>query len=394
MSTISLRQTAPIRVDEENISRPLTNVEIDANFINLNNTKIENDGSVPIEQIVFDGQNTDNATYGVVWFDSTHTNSGVYPGANGQVVFNGDVRIRGTLNAANTATTQQFTTTSKDIILNEEITPGNFISSIAECSGAGLKGGDSGGGTGYISFLYDNTIASWKASTFDATPIYFSANDFKIGNSTTETLTGAHSQLDVINDMLKTNGATAGTDFTPATLNTISDNQSLKQAIEALDGENIPLLKSRVGVSGVTQTLPWTLNTNSQTAGQSGYNPGIPLNQNDSIFSVLQILHQAILFNVSRVESKTSSFNAYSGHLYLVTPSAGQDVPINLPSTKRGRIAIRLEDDNTRTCSIASLSGSGGLIEGVPENSSLIIDTELQTVELLWDTVNSIWRVL
>jgi hypothetical protein len=307
---------------------PLTNAEVDANFTSLNTNKIEKDGS-----IVFDN---------VLTIRDVVLNSPL----SGDLDITGNVNIIGNLTSSSSSS--DLSTESLTITLFG----GSYgASAQSEADGAGLEVGD----TGVVRLTYDDSLDAWKTYNLSGTPLNFAAGDFKVLD--TDNVTELFSLVDV-------KDAVYGTDLTTtyATQNSVTNGDTLKEAVEAIDAEDIPTIKT--DLSSVVSDVS-TINTN--------------------LYSVIHLFEEVTSGN---------SLASVSGTHYFITPASGEtggDIDITLPSANKGRVTFTLED-NTNGNLIITPVGGDTVGSGVGTDD-LTID-KVSTISFAYISSSSEWKII
>jgi hypothetical protein len=194
MATLNLRQTAAVNAGETNQNRPLTNAEVDANFINLNTDKLEKSGGTLTGLLTLragaagtngaplrfqGGTNLTTPVTGAMEFDGT--NLYFTPSGSRKTVAFTDSNITGnaatattwatartlTLTGDVTGTSAAFdgsgnisiaTTISADATVLGTDTTGNYVASIT--NGSFMTGGNGGSEGAALTLAVDATSAN------------------------------------------------------------------------------------------------------------------------------------------------------------------------------------------------------------------------------------------
>lgn len=194
MATLNLRQTAAVNAGETNQNRPLTNAEVDANFINLNTDKLEKSGGTLTGLLTLragaagtngaplrfqGGTNLTTPVTGAMEFDGT--NLYFTPSGTRKTVAFTDSNITGnaatattwatartlTLTGDVTGTSAAFdgsgnisiaTTISADATVLGTDTTGNYVASIT--NGSFMTGGNGGSEGAALTLAVDATSAN------------------------------------------------------------------------------------------------------------------------------------------------------------------------------------------------------------------------------------------
>jgi hypothetical protein len=194
MATLNLRQTAAVNAGETNQNRPLTNAEVDANFINLNTDKLEKSGGTLTGLLTLragaagtngaplrfqGGTNLTTPVTGAMEFDGT--NLYFTPSGTRKTVAFTDSNITGnaatattwatartlTLTGDVTGTSAAFdgsgnisiaTTISADATVLGTDTTGNYVASIT--NGSYMTGGNGGSEGAALTLAVDATSAN------------------------------------------------------------------------------------------------------------------------------------------------------------------------------------------------------------------------------------------
>lgn len=211
---ITLRERTPIDdLTEILLEQPLSNGQIDDNFLFLNKNKLSVDGSNMAEKISFDGIDIQKQT--------------------GNLVITGNVKVEGNLLVANEIVSPEA---SDNTIFNIGINHGTLSDLIN--NNAGISFGSPA--RLYINLDEDiNENYWWQFITADGSPIgvEIRAKDFTIFDDSTISLLTLNTQLD---DFI--NNSFSGE------YNSFSEEASIVNAIEALDNENIPNIKNYIGL--------------------------------------------------------------------------------------------------------------------------------------------------
>lgn len=250
MATLNLRQTAAVNPGETNQNRPLTNAEVDANFINLNSDKLEKSGGTMTGQLTLragagtagtaplrfqSGTNLATPVTGAMEFDGTSlfftpsgsrktiafTDSNV---ASATVATTANAWTTGrtlTLTGDVTGTSASFdgsgnitisTTISADATVLGTDTTGNYVASIT--NGSYITGGNGGSEGAALTLAVDATSANTasKVVARDASG-NFSAGTITAalaGNSTTASAWATPRTLTMTGDVTGTSAAFDG----------------------------------------------------------------------------------------------------------------------------------------------------------------------------------------
>lgn len=371
---------------------PLTNEEIDNNFQLLNSNKISSDGSIAIKDLKI-VENVGDLDGVVIRYNGINK---LFLGDD-----NIDVVIPGNLNVLGQETST-LTVNSKSVTLGVGVAPDpDLITDYISAAGGGLQLGNDDG-EGFVNFLcrVSTTGNSPQADylSFRAfasnfvnindigTPVNLEAADFKILDSDFDTsnfksLLQLYGNVDNIDSLLGTNGGTSA-GITYNSINTIQNSTSLKAAVEALDATNIPAFKDAVGVS-----TPGAINYTSADSN-------LLLVNTDDLYQAINKINDAMRYVIHHVEYKSgsSSFVVYSSHLYRVQPDANVTIALDLPSTNRGIVAFRLEDSSSNRK--IKIRGGSAPVENKSSTDYVVIDTALQTIQFIWDSATSRWRIM
>jgi len=378
MSKIIYRQTDPGSsiTTGSSVSKdsPLTNAEVDQNFLNINKTKLDADGTVATTQLQFEDDVGDIKNK--IFYNNTLGALQIGDSGAKQIVFSGSI-------SGLSVTAGDITLSSKNLILGSgdpyDMDPYDGVDSIIEADGAGIYVGEYVGGGGYVNLLFFDDEMAWKATTWNNTDINFMADDFKISTVPSKTLLNLYTWVDNINLVLGTNSVSATNNYTSN--NTVVDNTSLKAAIEALDATNIPAVKTFIGQTGTSGTTYAAPNTSTT---------GIGLLNGDSLLAAIDKINAKMLYTIHTVEAKTANFTAESGRFYRVTPSSGATVVVTLPTSNRGAVMVRLEDSSTNR-KVTFQTSSPDVIENLTSADTVTIDVAMQTIHFIWD--GSSWRI-
>lgn len=382
LDTIYLRQNDEVTSPEFKLTRPLTNSEIDSNFQYLNKYKvpIDDDGKGVVTSLFFVPSSSDNPYVHSIWRNS-----------NNEIQINGNVNIAGTLTYINSTTIEAEVFSNKTLILDDLDQDNNsIIDDIFDANGAGFKVGQ----PGYLNFTYDHSETGFKtfSSTAITTGINLLAYDFKAISPSgsidpaIKSLRTVTTQLNSINSTLATNGESASNSYTST--NVIANNDSLKVAIEKLDGKMPELghIRTFVGKTAENTENPGYTSPNTSDTG-------LGITGSDSLLSAINKINSAMLYVVHTVTSISSSESVKSGRLYRVIPSDLTPIVLTLPSDNRGIVVIRLEDDSNNK-SVNVQGGFGNLIEDLDAEDVIQINVKYQPVQFIWDNQGSKWRVI
>jgi hypothetical protein len=372
---------------EVTINRPLTNSEIDNNFKHLNSTKADLDGTLPFTLLRFNPLSLNNIANSI-WLSGTTLT------INGAVKIDGDLEVTGI-----DTSTASISTIAIDAYLGFD--PNNLISSIDnidDANGGGIKIGrvettpvntpKTFLNIGYVNFLYDSTKDAFSATTYDNSPINLLADDFITRDN--KSFNNLHTQVQNINLQLGTNSVTSTNTFTSNKV--ISNNNSLKQAIEALDAKDIPSIQTFIGQGSNGNTTEYIIG-DSQS--------GIGITNGDSLLSAINKINQALLYVIHKVQIINSTATAnqilQSGRLYIVRLYANwttSTLTFTLPNANRGVIAFRLSSDAALVGKkIIIQGGNNNTIEGASASlSSFEINLENEIAQFIWD--GTTWRII
>ena len=354
MSDINLRQEAEVSVDDNLLNRPLSNAEVDTNFINLNQDKLEKDGSIEADFLILSDQGSITGTK-KIWYDS----------GNSRFVLNGDLRVDGNFTSS-TAVTPTITTTDSGIALTLDNGSPYQITSIAEADGGGIRIGDIGDGSGYVRFLYNHSNTRFEATANGGATVNVYADNV---------MTNTYN--------LNAVGLKAGSALSASSTNT----------------SNISALQTRVaGLETAVGTTPlvWS-NTSTDNATEE---PVIADDPAESIYDLLDKINTAMLNVISEVRHvSATSLSASSGVMYIITPTSDNQggtgvFNVSLPTSNKGRIVIRFDDAGFNGNVIRVESVSGNLIEDLAISHYVQFDTNEKYLEFVWDSSSSVWRVI
>ena len=390
MSVIHLRQVdratetsdslakAIVSVENDELlrARALLNAEIDLNFMNLNATKIERDGSIPIQDLQIG-----NASYA----DPFLTHNTITLSYDDNVLTIGaptdTVQILGTLSAA----ANETVSTAEAKFIRTGTSPA--VTSIAEAGGGGFQIGSYDGTSGYVNFMFENAANAWVASTGTGADINIIATDFKLAGDASLTLSSVFTIFAEINAQLGTNSVTAANDFSdPDVANiTIDDTDTLTQAIGKLDQLNTPGLISVVGANDPSDVSFTTVHASI---------PAIASTEDESLYSVLNKINSAMLYLIHKAVTITAApgTETLCGRLYVVQPAVDAPIIMSLPTTLRGVVAFRLDNASSdRSIKIVGDTESNPIEDGL---DAYTIDWADSVVQFIWDDVEETWRVL
>ena len=359
MSTIILRENSPNpNFDETTKNSPLDSSEGDSNFQNLNATKLENDGSMPIN-----GDLTLNGD-----LNSDNTSMVIETNATGQIIsvtIDGDLTVNGVLDA-----NQQ---SQSPVIAGKIITVDEDASNKTEADNAGLQIGS----PSIVSLKYNSTNDVFLASDSD---VGFQGNDFFTNSG--ESLLNNVSEIDSLRGFVG-----ASDSFTPiySSTNFVNNGDSLEDSIGVLDTE----------LNDLSQIKTYT---GADDGFSTSYTEDNTVSDGDSLETSIDKLDQITKFVVSKVslvggDPLGNNFSAVSSTLFLVTPNEGEEVICTLPSSNKGRLSVRLENDSLGR-SVTVNGFSGDQIESLAVGEGITIDQQKFTVDFLWDETNSVWRVM
>lgn len=368
MSNINLRQSTAVSADDTLLNRPLSNAEVDSNFINLNQDKLEKDGSIAANYLNFTDQiSNPAASDNIIWYDSS----------NGRFHLNNDLFVSGDITASG-LTNYSIVTVEDGIELTLDNASPYQVTSFAEASGGGINiGWDTYEGRGFVSLLYNNTDSAWVASKNDGSDIDFIANDFR---------------TDVGSISLKNTNALLL--LVDSTVNGHTTDINTAEA-------DIDRLESRVGINSGSPNFGWS-NTSTDNATEE---PVIAETTNEDLKTLVDKINTAMLNVVSEIRhTSATSISASSGVMYLITPTAdAQTFTISLPTSNKGRIAFRLEDAEDAygvslgyAGTLKWISTASAPIEGLDTTGSQYYSIAVtdKVIEFIWDSVSSVWRVI
>lgn len=345
---IQLRENTPSSglEDTENLlGTALTNSQVDDNFQFLNQNKLDKDGKVVANSINIDG------------ITISKNNSG-------------QLAISGTVNAADGFVGEdisELTVQSKYVVLGVP-----EIQSIEDANTGGMKLGDveDGASNGFVNLIFDSGTMCWTAAVYDDPNdayepyIGFNADDFIIRDTEITLLN--------INDNL---------------IDAEEDITNLRSDVDGLIAEDLPTLVNQV--KGNVSTEFELTNENESV-----------LNEFDTVFEALDKINKVLLYTIHKVETKTNDFSANSSTFYIVNP-VDSETPliVSLPTGTSGGVPV----ENRGLVSF-KLIGNGSMhikpnnndkIENdIGSTNNLIIDVPNITVQLIWDSANSSWRVM
>ena len=418
MSKILYRDTEPntilpswaedVDTASENHGQPLLNYEVDQNFANINSMKLDISGKIPTKEL-----RLLNTTQYNNWKDqdqrvsldeeSSYSAKLSYDDTDGLIIEADKLTL-----AVNTIVSPEWTNfaTALPVVekyvqlgysLNDPYT--SLIESLLEADGAGILIGDTGTpGVGYVNLIFNNADAvlsvdpyidvqhSMRLFTSDSNErIAFRASDFIIApddNANVDSiisLVQTYNQIALLNDLI-----TLPVFTTSYTINT---NDSLKEAIEALDAENIPAIKNFIGIDAYG-TMP-----------DYGDPYTSVVTDGDSLFTAIDKLNSAMNYVIRNVEERTDSFIANSGTMYLVDPYGIDDpygLVITLSETNPGAITIRVENDSA-SVNVEAQSGNSAIEDNSAGAGNYYPLTETKSYQFIWQSTGTntgIWRIV
>jgi len=401
-------------LSENKETQPLLNFELDENFANINSQKLDISGKIPTKELRLFTQTQynnwkDKDTRITVDEEDSH-GCKIYMDGNNLVIsasqLNLDVGSIISTGSTYTNFASALTTLNKYIHIGydnpytEESE--DIIDSLPNADGAGILIGDTGtAGQGFldltfvhgdsdISDAYTNTTEhSLRLKTLDyiTDSIAFRAGDFVVTSGDNNSVTGiislvnTHNAIDALSDLI--NQPSFATSYS------IDIDDSLKEAIEALDAENIPAIKDFIGIDAYGTMPDYNNNDDPYTSVVS---------DGDSLVTAIANLNSAMNYVIRNVEERTETFIAHSGTMYLVDPYGIDDpygLVVTLSDTNAGAITIRVESEGE--VNVEAQSGNSAIEDNSAGAGNYYPLTETKSYQFIWQSTGAnsgIWRIV
>lgn len=427
MSKILYRDTEPntilpswaedVDTASENHEKPLLNYEVDQNFANINSMKLDISGKIPTKEL-----RLLNTTQYNNWKDqdqrvglnetASYSAKLTYDSTNGLTIEADKL----TLNVGQIVHSDEWTNFATELPViahyvkigysiddQYDAYPTAIITEIDQADKSGILIGDTGiPGEGIINLIFNHDDAvingdpyidiQHSMQLFTITDngnerITFRASDFIItpdDNSNVNSiisLVQTHNQIADLNDLI------TAPQFTSSY--TINTNDSLKEAIEALDAENIPAIKDFIGIDAYGTMPDYNNNDDPYTSVVS---------DGDSLVTAIANLNSAMNYVIRNVEERTETFIAHSGTMYLVDPYGIDDpygLVVTLSDTNAGAITIRVESEGE--VNVEAQSGNSAIEDNSAGAGNYYPLTETKSYQFIWQSTGTntgIWRIV